>query len=170
MLGIAGVVVLFSPWSIDWTDKGILYGHGILLLAAFSFALCICGARNMKWASSPLELLPWQLLVGTIPIVIFALMHSPVSIIEWNATSVSALLFSGILASGIGNFGATIVNKELPSITASLGFLGVPVSGVIFATVILDEPVTLPIKIALVLIPAGLICVALGARKLVERK
>lgn len=166
MLGISGVMVLFSPWSIDWSQKEVLYGHAILLLAALCFSISICYARNIKWVRSPLELLPWQLLVASVPVMIIALIHSPVSVVEWNKVSLSAILFTGILATGIGNFWATIINKELPSITASLGFLGVPISGVLCAAWILGEPITLSIKIALILIPGGLVCVALGNLKL----
>lgn len=165
ILGLSGVMVLFSPWSIDWAEKETVYGHIILLLAALTFALAICSARNIKWTSSPLTLLPWQLLIGALPVLVMAFMHSPISIIEWNATSLSAMLYTGILATGLGNFWATMINKELPSITAALGFLGVPISGVLCATWILDEPITPSIKIALLLIPAGLFCVALGNLK-----
>ncbi len=66
ILGMLGILLLFSPQGIDWSNKTILLGNGILLLAALCWAVSILCARNMTWYRTPLELVPWQLLIGTV--------------------------------------------------------------------------------------------------------
>lgn len=165
ILGIAGILVLFSPWTIDWSDKQMLLGNSLLLLAALSFALSIICARNMNWHRSSLELLPWQLLVGAVFVTLLACYLEPHPTLEWNSISYGTLFYTGVLGTAFGYPGVVIISKSLPSITVSLGFLGVPVCGLLFSMLILDEPITKAIIIAMILIPAGLICVAMSNRK-----
>ncbi len=164
VLGMIGVLTLFSPWSIDWSDREQLLGNGLLLLAAISFGIALLCARNLKWHRSAIELLPWQLLVGTIPVVIIAFIQAPEPDIQLNSTAVVTLVYTGILGTAIANWFSTIVCKELPSVSVSVGFLGVPISGLLFSTLILNEPLTSAIKIAMLFIPAGLFCVALSKK------
>ena len=164
ILGIIGVIALFSPWSIDWRDSEQLLGNGLLLLAAVSFGIALLCARNMQWHRPALELLPWQLLVGTIPVLGIAVLFDPNPIIQLNSTAILTLMYTAVLATAVANCCSTIVSRELPSVTVSIGFLGVPMSGLLFSTLILNEPITTAIKIAMFFIPAGLLCVAL-ARK-----
>lgn len=164
VLGMLGVIALFSPWSIDWSNHEQLLGNGLLLLAALSFGLAMLCARNMTWHRPALELLPWQLLVATIPVLLLALILVPNPMIELNTTAVSTLAYTAVLGSAVGYWCSTIVSKELPSITVSIGFLGVPISGLLFSSLILHEPITTAIKIAMFFIPAGLLCVALGKK------
>lgn len=164
LLGMIGVMVLFSPWSIDWTDPEQLLGNGLLLLAAISFGIALLCARNMKWHRSAIELLPWQLLVGAIPLLVIAFIQDPKPDIQMNSTAIITLAYTGVLGTAIANWFSTIVCKELPSVPVSLGFLGVPICGLLFSTLILNEPLTIAIKIAMFFIPAGLFCVALGKK------
>ncbi len=165
VFGMLGILTLFSPWSIAWSNKEQLLGNGLLLLAAISFGISLLCARNMTWHRPALSLLPWQLLVGTIPVVVLAVTQVPHPEIELTQTAVLTLLYTALLGTAFAYWCTTIISKELPSVTVSVGFLGVPMSGLLFSSLILHEPITLPIKIAMVLIPSGLLCMALGNRR-----
>ncbi|MFO1256868.1 MAG: DMT family transporter [Gammaproteobacteria bacterium] len=159
-LGMSGVLVLFSPWTIDWSDRQTILGNLTLLAAAFCMAISILAARNLRWHRSPLELLPWQFLVGALPTLALAFYIDPHPVAEWNAPLIMTLVYTGLIGTAIGNFAAMIVGKELPSITVSLGFLGVPIFGVLFSSLILHEAITLSIQLALLLIPSGIACLS----------
>jgi len=60
-LGVAGIVVLIDPWRFDWNDRAVLFGHGWLLAAGFTWAIAILHARRHRWRMSPLDVLPWQM-------------------------------------------------------------------------------------------------------------
>lgn len=162
ILGMIGVIILFSPSSIDWSNHHELFGNGVLLSAALCWAIAILCARNMHWTRPPLELLPWQLLVGAIPALLFAVYMEPHPLIQWNGISITSLTYAGVIATGFAYWGTLVLSKELPSITVSLSFLGVPVTGLILAVVLLHEPLTLSIVAAMICIISGLGCVTLG--------
>jgi drug/metabolite transporter (DMT)-like permease len=164
-LGMTGVLVLCSPWSITWSEQNVLIGNLALLAAALAMAISILAARNLKWQQSPLILLPWQFLVGAIPTILLAYYVDPNPRVEWSPQLLLALAYTGLIGTALGNLCATILSKELPSITVSLGFLGVPLFGVMFSSLVLNEVITPSIQIAMVLIPAGIVCLSLGNRR-----
>lgn len=168
IIGMVGVLLLFGPWSMVWSSRSIM-GNGYLMLGAFFLALSIICARYLKWYHTPLELMPWQMLVGTIPILVIAALTASHPIIAWNAAAWLTLTYTGVFASAIGYWIFSLISKELPSIMVSIGFLGVPVSGLMFSHFMLNEPITLTTGVAIFLLTAGIFCVALGSRKKIHK-
>jgi drug/metabolite transporter (DMT)-like permease len=120
----------------------------------------------MKWSHTPFELIAWQLLVGTIPIILVAFYQGPsFTTIQWNETLVGCILFSGIFSTALAYWGSVKICKELPSTTVSLSFLGVPVVGFICSIVILKEPLTTTIIIAMTCILSGIVLTILSGKK-----
>lgn len=165
LLGICGIFILFSPWGIDWSDKNALLGNALLMLGALSWAIAILCARNMTWHHTPLELIPWQLLIGTVPVFVLAYYVQPHESIQWNLPLICSLLFSGILGTAFGFWGSIVVSKELPSITVSLCYLAIPVAGIIFSALIIHEHITAIMVTAMLFILSGVACVAWGSRR-----
>jgi drug/metabolite transporter (DMT)-like permease len=158
VLGICGIIILFSPWELNWHDHNALIGNGLLLIAALCWAISLLCARNMHWMRSPLELVTWQLFVGAIPVTIVACFTAPWHTIVWNHTLILSLLYTGIFGSAFGYWGAITISKELPSTTASLSLLAVPVASLLFSAAILHEHITVPTLIAMILILSGVLC------------
>lgn len=121
-LGITGLVILISPWELHWKDMHVIFGSAMLLLASLCWAISMLCARYMRWSKSPLELIPWQLLVGAIPMVIYAFINEPIINVTWSPTLFFALIYTGILVTGISYWSGVVINKELPTILVSLGF------------------------------------------------
>lgn len=165
LLGMCGLLILFSPWGMAWSSKKILLGNSLLLLAAFCWAITILCARNMRWYHTPLELVPWQLFFGMILVLITALLYQPAPLIYWNFTLIGSLLFTGVLGAAFGYWCSIVISKELPSITASLCYLAVPVSGLFFSSLILHDPITPIIIVAMIFILTGIASVAWGNYK-----
>src|SRR3990167_3563789 len=162
LLGMLGIIILFGPWGIDWSDADAVLGNSMLLLAAFCWAISILCARNMQWYRTPLELLPWQLLVATLPVFVMAFLHEPGAMIQWNPALIASLLFTGIFGTAFGYWGTLVVSKELPSITVSLCYLAVPVAALVFSALLLHEEITSIIMLAMLFILSGIACVAWG--------
>lgn len=72
-LGLAGLGLLFNPLEFDWSDADALLGNGLLLLAAFCWALSILHQRAHRWVATPYEVLFWQVLVATVVVTAAAL-------------------------------------------------------------------------------------------------
>lgn len=160
-LGTMGLLLLLNPWQIDWTNTKVLIGTGMLLLASLCWAISMLCVRYMKWNKSPLELIPWQLLLGTLPILLYAMIKEPTVSIVWNPTLVLSLLYTGVLVTGLSYWSGVVVNKALPTIVVSLGFLVVPLFSLLISTVFMHETISLPTISAMILILAGLACVVL---------
>lgn len=158
-LGITGLFILLSPWEIDWSNTQVIFGCAMLLLASLCWAISMLCARYMQWTKSPLELIPWQLLIGTIPILIYAIAKEPHTNIIWSTSLIVSLLYTGILVTGLSYWSGLIINKELPTTVVSIGFLAVPVFSLTISSLFFHESINLCTSIAMVLILLGLVCV-----------
>ena len=108
---------------------------------------------------SPLELIPWQLLVGTLPVLLLAFFKNPQPQIIWGSTLIFSLVFCGILSTAFAYWGSVVISKELPAITTSLSLLAIPVCGLLFQRGLLHETITLSLMFAMLFILGGLLCV-----------
>ena len=119
----------------------------------------------MKWVKATIEPLAnaaWQLLFGFLFIAAgtFVFEGYPHLWPLHNETML-AILFVGVLGVGLAHFLWWAIVGRLPTITASIGALLVPVIGVTASTVILGERPTTPDIIGFVLIFAAAACVLL---------
>lgn len=160
-LGVGGLTILLSPWEMDWSNGGVVFGTAMLLLASLSWAISMLGVRYMKWTKSPLELIPWQLLLGTIPVLILAFVQEPSINITWNTPLILSLVYTGALVTGVSYWSGVVINRELPTIVVSLGFLLVPVLSMIVSSLFMHEVISLTTASAMTLILLGLICVVI---------
>jgi drug/metabolite transporter (DMT)-like permease len=159
LLGIGGLIMLLSPWEMDWSNTNVLFGSAMLLLASLGWAISMLCARYMQWTKSPLELIPWQLLIGTIPILLFAWVKEPAISIEWNSALILSLVYTGVLVTGLSYWSGVVINKEISTIVVSLGFLVVPIFSLVVSAFFMHEVINLSTAAAMVFILLGLICV-----------
>jgi drug/metabolite transporter (DMT)-like permease len=156
LFGISGLILLIAPWQLNWQDKHIIIGIACLLLASFSWAISMFCARYMKWGKTPLELMPWQLLIGAIPILLLAIIKEPTMVIINSWQLWASLVYTGIIVTGFAYWFGVIINKELPTLVVSIGFLLVPVLSMIISAYFLHEVITSLSIAAMLLILLGL--------------
>lgn len=156
LLGLLGILILFSPFGIDWHDRSQIIGNSLMLLAAFVWSINMVITRYKKWTSTPLQLLPWQLLVGLVPLLVTALYFAPEPVIHWNTTLIFSLLFTGVLGTAFGIWGMIVVSKELPITTTSLSLIAIPLVGILSSSIILKEKITVVMMIGLACILGGI--------------
>ena len=164
-LGLCGVAVLFNPLGFDWSDGAVLRGNLMLMLAAFAWSGAILHVRGHRWQSSPLQLAPWQMLVASLPVAALAGATEGLPEVRWTGDLVLILAYNGPLATAFCYWAAVTVTRALPAISTSLGFLGVPLAGVLFSAAWLAEPLTLTLLGGLVLVVLGMALVNLPSRQ-----
>jgi drug/metabolite transporter (DMT)-like permease len=143
LIGLVGIAVLLNPGAIDWTSPGELLGSAGLLLSAFLWAATTIFLRRHEWRSTPLDLMPWQLLIALVPLVVAALALEAGRSIRWEPTAVAAVLFSGPLATALAFWLSQSISRSLSPLATTMGFLAVPVVGLAASSVMLGEPLTL---------------------------
>lgn len=162
VLGFCGLLLMFDPETFPWSKPGAISGNGLLLLAALTWALGILHVRSHRWQATPLELTPWQMLIAVVPTAILSIAFEGWPKIPPAPALVPLLIYVGPLALGFGFWAAVTVMRDLPAITTSIGFLGVPASGLIFAALILGERVPFTDLGGFALIAAGVGLVSLA--------
>lgn len=159
VVGLIGVWCLFNPLHFNWHDKTALYGNALLLLAAFVWACTIVYVRFSGYQRSVLEIMPWQMLLGTIFLTIAASLLEPYPHIHWSWSFVLEMSYIGPIATAFAFWGNIELNRRLPATNMSLILLAVPVIGLISSALVLGEVITMSMLLAMVFLLVGLGCV-----------
>ena len=160
LIGLAGLVTLFNPLALDWSDRDVVLGNLAILAGALLWALSILHIRAHRWASTPFALIPWETLLATVLLIPFALATAAPAPARWTASFVTLLLYLGIVGTAIAYWATATASRHLPAVATSLGLLATPVVSVITATLWLGEPLTPSLVVAIVLVLGG---VAIGS-------
>jgi len=137
VIAAAGFVCVVEPWK----PLGAPDSVALALLAGVAWAVATVLSKRLFQQHpdvSPLRLTAWQMLVGTIGLVIVALVM-PQRPVDWTGTYIAALLYNGLLSSGVCWVLWALVVQRLSANVAGLTSLAVPVAGVLFAWGLLDE-------------------------------
>lgn len=153
--GMLGLALLVNPMAIRWSDAGVLTGHALILLAAVCWAISIVYTRLHKWASSPFDLLFWQLLLGAVLTSAAALFFEGWPVIDVTPHFILLLIYGGTISTSLAYWALNTVNRSLPATTTSLGLLAVPVFGVVSSMITLGETFDIFTLAALLLIVGG---------------
>jgi drug/metabolite transporter (DMT)-like permease len=132
----AGLAILIFPLA----RAGFPFGALLALVCAWAWA---AGTVYLKWAkirAATLAVAAWQLLLGWLMLAAGMLIFDglphisplPVNVVAWIA-------YNGLIGMGLAYFLWFVVVDRLPTTTASLGSLLVPVVGVIGSAVVVGE-------------------------------
>jgi drug/metabolite transporter (DMT)-like permease len=153
--GIVGILFVFEPTRLDWSDGRVILGHAMLIGAAMAHASVSVHVRRHNWESTPLGLLPWQLLVAATALVVIALATDGVPSVEWSAGLVANLMFQGVVVSGFALWGQLTVLRSHPAISTNLALMSVPVVGLASSVILVDEVLSAGVVVGLGLVLIG---------------
>jgi drug/metabolite transporter (DMT)-like permease len=157
-LCVAGLTTLCWPLFADGFPPAVFLSLGCALSWAFATVY-------MKWVKATVEPLAnaaWQLLIGCLLIGVgmLAFDHYP-RLWPLQPPSMLGVIYIGVLGTGLAHFLWWAIIGRLPTITASIGALLVPVVGVIASILFLGERPTANDIVGFVLIFAAAACVLL---------
>ncbi len=157
-LALAGLVFVLSPWSAGGTPMSNILGiaAGVCSAASSVAAKILCRDREVDL----LGLNAWQMLFGSIPLVVIALLTAESGPV-WTGTFVAALLYNVVLVCAVALLLWFYTLRQLPAGTAGLGRLIAPVVGVVASWIQLGERPDRYELIGMVLIIAGLASLAI---------
>ena len=160
-LGIAGLALLLNPAAIDWSSPQVLAGCGLLLLGAVAGAAALVHVRAHRWQGTPFDVQIWQLLVALVPIGILAavLERDDWAAVDWGPGTLLIVLYSGALATAFAYWASQSVVRAIGPTTTSIGYLAVPVVGILGGVVFLGESVSFLDLAGLLVTTAGVIVV-----------
>ena len=164
-LGLFGLVAMFNPQAVDWSDRDALLGSALILLAALCWAVNILYVRAHKWVSTPFQLTFWQTLLATLVLSTLALTFDGTPQISWSPSLMGAFLYAGIFGTALAYWAMAVVNRSLPAATTSLGILATPVIGVVSSTLALGETIDISLLVAMAMILSGIAIGTIPLRK-----
>lgn len=163
--GLAGVAVLFNPLGFDWGNGAVILGNVLLLVCAMCWAIGILHVKVHRWRQSPLQVAPWQMVIGAMPSLIAAIATEPVSTIDWDWRGITIMVGMGAIGTALPFWALLTLNRALPAISTSLGLLAVPAVGLISSMAILGEQLTPTLAAGFILILIGVGFVAVADRR-----
>ncbi|SFE48934.1 Threonine/homoserine efflux transporter RhtA [Lentibacillus persicus] len=165
VVGMAGLITILG-WDIFFVqDPAVIFGEMLIIVAAVSWAGANVYYRTRIKRMTQLQVSAYQMLFGTLGIFIatlFAEWGEPVTL---NSESLFYILFTGVLASALCFTLWFVLLSVIDMITATLSTLLVPVFGLFFGWVILDEELTASIMTGSVMIIVGIGMAQIAGKK-----
>jgi len=157
-LCVVGITILLWPLFNDGFPPFVFYSLG----CALSWTIATVYVKWAKVTIEPLANAAWQLLFGLLFISAGTfLFEGHPHLWPLETETILAVLFVGLFGVGLAHFLWWSIVGRLPTVTASLGSLLVPVIGVSSSALVLGERLTIPDIIGFAMIFAAAACVLL---------
>lgn len=162
--GMIGLLTILG-WDI-WTQQSadVIIGELLIIVSAISWGISNIYYRMKLQDASQLQVNTWQMVFGAIGIIIATLPAEWGEPVTLNASSIYYILFTGVLASALCFTGWFIVLSIIDMVTATISTLLVPIFGLFFSSIILNEHLTGGVLIGSALIIAGIIIAQLSKK------
>ncbi len=159
-LAAAGLAFVVVP-----LNAGSFVADGLAVLAGVSWGASAVYAKRLRqrYDVELLSLTTWQMLWGTIPLVVLMLaIGGPV---RWTASFVAAMAFMSVGGAALGWFLWMFILSRLPAGVAGIASLATPVVGVLAAAIQLHEIPSRSELAGMVLIVVALVVNAIPAQR-----
>jgi len=162
ILALSGLLFILAPLNLN-SDLG---SKGLALLSGISWAMSVIVAKRLRQKTNLdlLSLTAWQMLFGSIPLVVIALLLPSLPIV-WSSSFIGALIYNVIPGSAVAWLLWLYVLSRLSAGVASLGMLSNPVVGVLTAWVQLGERPGLAESLGMLLIGSALVLLSVQGLK-----
>lgn len=155
-LGVLGLITILGWDLFVGQSLSALFGEALIIIAAISWGASNVYYRLKLQGVSNLQVTAYQMSFGTIGIVLAAMVMEWGEPVQLNASSIFEILFTGVLASALCFTLWFVVLSTIDMVTATLSTLLVPVFGLLFSSLLLDEKLTTGILIGSGFILSGI--------------
>ncbi len=165
LIGMMGLLTILG-WDI-WIGQNIqvLFGEILIIIAAISWAISNVYYRIKLQHLPQLQVNAYQMLFGTIGIIIATLFMEWNQPIDLNIHSIYYILFTGILASALCFTVWFLILSLIDMVTATISTLLVPIFGLFFSSLIIDEKMSIGVITGSGLIILGIIVAQVTKKK-----
>ena len=136
---LVGLVLVIEPWRWEGDLRSKLWA----VLSGFGWAAGTVATKyfQRRYKLDMLNFLAWQILVGVLPLTPLPwLLGLPPA--RWDATYVGLLVWTAVVATGLGFMLWIEILRHLPAGTASLNMLAIPVIALVSSMIIFGERLT----------------------------
>ena len=150
---LTGLVLIIEPWNMHTS----LFSKFLGVMAALCWAIGTVLVKRLRSRQKVdlLSLTTWQMLLGSVPLVLLAVVISERAT-DWSAAYVGILAFMSVISTAMGWWLWIIILDRVPAWEASLSVLGTPVVAIISSRVMMGEEFKLSEMTGILLIGCGL--------------
>jgi drug/metabolite transporter (DMT)-like permease len=163
ILGFAGVAVLFcgSPDFGGWFHSGDM----IILAAVTIWSANVVYTKRIINDYAPFHLVLYPMILS-VPVFLSAgFLWDGRMVFNLNLVVVGAYFYQGLVTAAFGFVAWNSMLKRYGASTLHAFVFIMPIAGVVFSGLVLDEPITSNLMLALVLIAAGILLVHISPKK-----
>ena len=102
-----------------------------------------------------MQLLPWQMLVGAVPMAAIAFIVDGWPRIDWTPQLIGIVAYQAVLAAAFAVWAQQIILRRIPATSTNLILMAVPVVGLLSSAILVDDPLTVGAVVGLLLIMIG---------------
>ena len=163
ILGFAGVATLFT--GARGLTAGLHTGDPIIFVAVMLWSGNVVYTKRIIKDYSPFHLVFYPM-VFSVPLFLgAAFIWDPAMIVALTPTVVGAFVYQGLISAAFGFVAWSTMLKRFGASTLHSFVFIMPIAGVVFSGLLLDEPITPNIVIAMALIAAGILLVHLNPKR-----
>lgn len=165
IIGMLGLLTILG-WDIwEGQDFAVIFGEMLIIIAAISWGIANVYYRLHVQDLPKIQASAFQMLFGAIGIIIATLFMEWGEPVTLNAQSIYYILFTGVFASALCFTVWFVVISLLDMVTATIATLLVPIFGLSFSSLLLNEEMTTSILIGSGLIIFGIIIAQIKMKK-----
>lgn len=157
LLGFTGVVFMFL--DEESLNSGFRTGDLILLLAVFIWSCATVYLKRVIGTFSPFQLVMYSTLFSVPFFLIEALLWDDSMVFHLDAPVIGALLYQSLVTASFGFVAWNTMLKKYGAVSLHAFIFIMPIAGVTLGGLVLGEPITIKIVLALVFIVAGILVV-----------
>ncbi|MGE5255759.1 MAG: DMT family transporter, partial [Hyphomicrobiales bacterium] len=170
LLKLIGLILGFTGAACVFLDRNAMSGSFmagdlLLLLSTFIWACSAAFTKHLVRSISSVQIVFYQQLFSIPPFVLGAWLWDAPMITRIDMGIVAAILFQVVLTTSFAFVAWTRLMQTYGAVALHSFVFLIPVSGVFLAGIVLGEPITKMILLALALITAGILTVQLGHRR-----
>lgn len=143
-LGFLGIVVIAAPRLFAGGQESYLAGVAYIILAALGITISNVMLKRIADAVDPLMAIGVQLLVGSIPLAIIAIMTEDLTVIQWSPSFLLALVGLAVFGSALVYVIWMSILVEVPLSKANAFSFLVPIFGLIMGLLYYGETLGWP--------------------------
>ncbi len=163
ILGFAGAACIF--WDRSALSADFMIGDGLLLVATFTWACSAAYTKHLIRNISSIQLVFYQLLFSIPLFALGAVLWDVPMVRRIDGGLVATVAFQVVLTTSFAFVAWNHLMQAYGAVVLHSFVFLIPVSGVFLAGMLLKEPITGAIILALGLISAGILSVQIGHRR-----
>ena len=163
LLGFAGVIFMFL--DEEAIQAGLRTGDMIILCAVTIWACATVYLKRIISTFSPFQLVMYSTMLSVPLFLIAAVLWDEAMVFQLNAPVIGAILYQSLITASFGFVAWNTMLKKYGAVSLHSFMFIMPIAGVAFGGLILGEPISLKIILALAFIVFGIMVVHWHPRK-----